>query len=429
MLSIGLMSGTSMDGIDCALLETDGSAHVVKELGNTSISYDARFKILLKAAEYAIRTCAGNMPQARSYYTQAIKDYLLEEIKIESASLENKISELSAYLHGPQGKHKHILLDEVIRHSTDLHAKAVKKLLNEKGYQAKQIGVVGYHGQTMLHQPSIKISVIVGDGQYLANLLGIKVVNDFRSRDIAAGGQGAPFAPLYHQALAIRDHKLPLLVVNCGGIANLSIIPNANEADLIAFDSGPGNGLIDRLMRQRTQGEESMDQDGRYGQQGTVDQTIIKALYAQSINRQGQNYFSLLPPKSLDIADMQLIPELAALSLEDACRNLEAFTADTIVESLDLLNIDCPHYWILAGGGWNNPVIRYELEQRLMRKFKNKIKVLHANEAGWNSQAMEAQIFAYLAVRSLQNQALSLPMTTGVPEPLSGGCLYLPEEY
>lgn len=426
MLSIGLMSGTSMDGIDCALLETDGSANLLRDLGHISLSYDAPTKILLKAAEYSVRCCIGNMAQAKSTYSQALKDYLSNELKISPYQIDNEISALAQYLHQVTNTDYLITFDKVVQHSTQLHAKAVKKLLQEIAYQSKQIDVVGYHGQALFHQPNHGISVIVGDGSFLAETLGITVVNDFRRRDVAAGGQGAPFAPLYHHALALRDQIMPLAVVNCGGIANITFIRNDNELDCIGFDTGPGNGLIDRLVRQRTHGKECFDADGQYGMKGEVKHQVLQALYQQAIIKDGRNYFSIQPPKSLDIGDLVLIPEIGSLSLADACATLEAFTAECIVNSVDFLDTEIPRYWILAGGGWNNPVIRSELEQRLTRKIGTGIEVMTADEAGWNSQAMEAQIFAYFAVRSLQNKPLSVPGTTRVPEPLTGGHAYVP---
>jgi anhydro-N-acetylmuramic acid kinase len=422
MLSIGLMSGTSMDGIDAALLETNGE-DFIKDLGMISIPYDPEFKILLKTAEYAIKRCLGNIQDAKTYYSQTLQDYLINELKISENDVSNKIKTLAKYF---QQLNKSLTLDEVIFQSTMLHVLAVKKLLIKTGYQAQQIDVIGYHGQTMLHQPTNKVSIIMGDGQALANQLGITVVNNFRSRDIAMGGQGAPFAPLYHRALAIQDQKIPSIVVNCGGIANLTLIQNENENDLIAFDTGPGNGLIDKLIRQRTCGQENMDTDGKYGTLGKVHDDILKVLYEKAIFQNQKNYFSLLPPKSLDIGDMELLSELDSLSLNDACRTLEAFTADTIVNSLKFVNTNLPTYWILAGGGWLNPVIRYELEIRLKKAINNEIKISTANEIGWNSQAMEAQVFAYLAVRSLKNKILSIPKTTGISTPSSGGHAYLP---
>ena len=426
MLSIGLMSGTSMDGIDAALLETDGSANVIKDLGHISISYDPQFKILLKSAEYAVKKCSGNLSDAKSFYAKAIKNYLTIELNIINEHINDKISELINYFQIFSKNNLPLSFDDVIRHSTLLHAEAVKKLLIQTGYHAKQIDVIGYHGQALFHQPSHKISIVLGDGQYLADLVDITVVNDFRSCDVQAGGQGAPFAPLYHQALAVRDNIIPVAVVNCGGIANITLINNSDELDLIAFDTGPGNALIDRLVTQRTRGQQNMDLDGHYGKSGKVHEQILKILYEKSIIKDGKNYFDLKPPKSLDYGDMTLISELNPLSLEDACATLEAFTAESIVNSLKLVNCDLPKQWILAGGGWNNPVIRHELQNRLIMQLGNSVNIINADEAGWHSQAMEAQIFAYLAVRSLQNKPLSVPGTTGVAKPLSGGHVYIP---
>lgn len=413
-----------MDGIDASLLETDGSENLIKELGDTSIAYAPEFKMLLKAAEYTIRNCIGDMQRAQSTYSQWLTDYLTNELNI--TDVKNTIKKLTTYLYGHAHGAQHIRLEDIVQHSTQLHRDVVKKLLKETGYTPQQIDVVGYHGQTMFHRPSIKVSVVIGNGQYLADELGITVVNEFRHRDVAAGGQGAPFAPLYHQALAMRDKKIPVAVVNCGGIANMTIISSTNESDLVAFDTGPGNGLIDRLVRQRTHGQENMDTDGHHGKQGVVHQPTFNALYEKSIVNEGKNYFLEKPPKSLDIGDLTLIPELELLSIEDACATLEAFTADTIVSSLKFLPTQPPPHWVLAGGGWYNPIIRRELNDRLVNQVGRHVNILTADKVGWNSQAMEAQLFAYHAVRSLKNKPLSLPGTTRVPMPLSGGHAYVP---
>jgi anhydro-N-acetylmuramic acid kinase len=426
MLSIGLMSGTSMDAIDAALLQTDGSANHVIERGHTTLPYAEEFKVLLKAAESVIRQFVGDLQAAEAHYPLAVRSYLVNELGITEQAVDLKNQELSAYLYGETCAHIPLTLSAVIHHSTELHGHAVNQLLVEFGYVPEQIDVVGYHGQCMLHQPKKKISVIVGHGQVLANQINITVVNDFRRRDIEAGGLGAPFAPLYHQALAIKDNKMPVAVVNCGGISNITLINGPNENDLLAYDTGPGNGLIDRLVRQRTQGKENMDLNGLYGLQGEIHEEVIDALYQQALTQDGENYFLAKPPKSLDIGDMQLIPELEALSLEDACATLEAFTARMIVKSLDLLQTTLPRQWILAGGGWNNPVISREFRACLAAKLGNEISIQSADEAGWNSQALEAQIFAYFAVRSLQNKPLSVFGTTQVPVPVSGGRAHIP---
>ena len=207
--------------------------------------------------------------------------------------------------------------------------------------------MIGYHGQTLFHSPANKISLQIGSGSQLAELTGITVINDFRSNDIHHGGQGAPFAPLYHQALAVRDKKYPLVVVNCGGIANISEITGPDENSLFGFDTGPGNGLIDRYVKQQTQGKEHMDLNGQYGVEGVVDETLLNLLYEKSLTVRGENFFQMSPPKSLDIGDLTLIPEINLLSLQDACATLEAFTADTIARSTSYFQQPQPQHWIL----------------------------------------------------------------------------------
>lgn len=383
MLSIGLMSGTSMDGIDAALIETDGEK-IIKELHGVSLTYDTQFKIQLKEIEATVRKYSGNISAAKKYSTEHV-------------------------------------FDEVIKQSTQLHIEAVKRLLEISHYSADQIDVIGYHGQTLFHQPANKITIQVGDSQLLADQINITVVNDFRSRDVLAGGHGAPLAPLYHQALAIRDQKIPIAIVNCGGIANLTIITGETTDDIVGFDTGPGNGLIDRYIKLKTLHQEHMDTDGKYGNKGKINNTVFEKFY-QLLNP----FLNLKPPKSLDIGDFELIPELNVLSIEDACATLEAFTADTIVKSIDHIATDIPKLWVLAGGGWNNPVIYSELKKRLQNKLGSATEVKLADEIGWNSKYMEAQLIAYLAARCLQNKPITFPSTTQAPKPLTGGKIYIP---
>ncbi len=426
MLSIGLMSGTSMDGIDAALLRTSGAADSIEELGHCSFNYPAPFKILLKAAEFAVRKYQGNMDLAKMHYNQEVCHYLQQALHISDDDLMEQYQYLLDWLRKEDSAPANLSMNKIIELSTHFHALAVKKLLSKTGYSLSQINVVGYHGQTLYHQPQQKISINIGDGDTLAQTLNVTVVNDFRSRDIQAGGQGAPLAPLYHHALASRDNKIPLAVVNCGGIANITLISNFNELDTVAFDTGPGNGLIDNLVRQRTGGREFMDANAQYGLTGRIHEELLPLLYERSIFKNGVNYFTTPPPKSLDIGDMVLIPELNQLSLADACATLEAFTADSIVKSLEWTSQAIPTDWILCGGGWYNPVILRELNRRLQATLNQEIRLQRADTIGWNSQAMEAQIFAYLAVRSLKNLPLSLPSTTGVLKATSGGQIHIP---
>lgn len=425
--SIGLMSGTSMDGIDAALLKTDGTPHSLERYDFVSLSYSKEFQTLLKASEFAVKTVLGDWTKACQHFPEFLTQYLQTELKLPADEVKNMQQQLARYLQQEEKTDAPLSLEGVVQHSTLLHARAVRRLLDKTGFQSKHISVIGYHGQTLYHQPLQKISVIVGEGQLLSDLLHIPVVNDFRSEDVNQGGQGAPFAPLYHQALAIQYNLLPLAVVNCGGIANLTHIPTAQPKDLIGFDTGPGNGLLDKLVRQRTQGKYSFDKDGQFAQKGRVHDLILSTLFEKSILKRGTSYFHLVPPKALDIGDLTLLPELEGLSLEDACRTLAAFTAESIVHSLKFLSQDWPTHWILVGGGWQNPVIYNEFKDRLSKKMATTPCIQLGDEAGWPSQAVEAQTFAYLAVRRLQDQPISYPNTTGVPQPLTGGKIWMPK--
>ena len=380
--ALGLMSGTSMDGIDAGVILTDGSRYV-KELGSHSLKYSADFKAQLRSAERAVLEAQGDMQRARSIFPE---------------------------------------LDKVVQESTLLHAQVAQELISKLGYTAAQIDLIGYHGQTLFHRPAAGITIQVGDGALLARTLGIPVVYDFRSNDVRHGGQGAPFAPLYHEALALQRGLVPAVFANCGGISNITVVTGVSST-LMAFDCGPGNALIDRFVLQRSAG--AMDLDGVFGLQGSVQDSVLKALCAKSLLLQdGSNYLDKTPPKSLDVNDLILIDEVRDLSLYDGCATLEAFTADCIVDSLTWVEqsgVTIPNNWVLSGGGWNNPVTLRELQLRLGRRIGNSIKIQHADAIGWDGAALEAQIFAYLAVRSIAGLPLSVPGTTGVPEPLTGG--------
>jgi anhydro-N-acetylmuramic acid kinase len=324
-----------------------------------------------------------------------------------------------------------IKLYDVIHRSTVLHDEAIWLLLNQTGYASSSVDVIGYHGQTLYHSPYEKISVSIGDGQWLANQTGVPVIHDFRSADVRAGGQGAPFAPLYHQALLANIGITSAAFVNCGGLSNVTYISTDDPLNgLLAFDTGPGNVLIDRFVRARTKGREHMDKDGNYGAKGVVSEEVLNKLFEKSIVYGEESFFAKKPPKSLDSGHVHLIPELDALSLEDGAATLEAFTAESLVRSLDWVDSKkWPHLWITAGGGFKNKTIVLELEERLTRKLGDKVEIKSADEMGFCSQSLEAEIFAYLAVRSLLGLPLSLPSTTAVPEPQNGGVLYMPEAY
>ena len=192
MLSIGLMSGTSMDGIDAALIETDGAPRSIKTLGKTSISYRSEFKILLKAAEYCVRSFAGDLQQAQNHYQSKLYEYLTKELQIKETQIAQQLKSLNYYLKGKE-INLPITLTEVVEHSTDLHAAIVKELLSKTQFHSKDIQVVGYHGQTFYHNPLKKTSIIVGDGRRLAQELNITVVNDFRGKILKSRRPGSSF--------------------------------------------------------------------------------------------------------------------------------------------------------------------------------------------------------------------------------------------
>ncbi len=412
-----------MDGIDAAMIETDGQHHI-KEIADHTLTYAPEFHQLLKAAEYVVHQHKGNLEAAhKADFMHFFQDYLTEIIFLSPEQAQKSIEKAALYL--KQDALAQMSLADVIDHSTHLHSRVVKELMMNTKLTQKKVDVIGYHGQTLFHAPQKGISIQVGDGQTLSDETGVTVINDFRSNDMAQGGQGAPLAPLYHQALAIRDKLYPVAVVNCGGIANITIINGPEYKDLLAYDTGPGNSLVDLFVKQRTQFKENMDYNGKYGLRGKTNPKILVKLYEKSIPKNA-GYYKSQPPKSLDINDFHLIPELDQLSLSDGCATLESFTADSIISSLNLNKMSPPKKWILAGGGWNNPVIKRELEFKLKKNVDQNVEIKLANEIGWNNKAMEAQIFAYLAVRSIKGLPISLPQTTKVLKPTSGGKVYVP---
>ena len=355
---IGLMSGTSLDGIDAALLETDGEARVMPGPSLT-VPYDAQIRALLRSA----------LDTARDF--------------TQGAPVPDSIQKAERVL-------------------TEAHAKAVHALLQKTG--AKDVSLIGFHGQTILHRPAQHWTWQIGDGALLAQLTGIDVINDFRSADVAAGGQGAPLMPLYHAALARKDLRGPLVVVNIGGVGNVTYI----DGDMVlAFDSGPGNAPIDDWMHRHT--GKPVDADGALAKSGRIDEAVLARMLANP-------YFDRVPPKSLDRLDFG-IQAVEELSPADGAATLTAFTAATFARAREHF----PHYvpmWIVCGGGRHNSFLMEQLRARLDGQ------VCRGEDAGWDGDALEAQGFAYLAARSKIGLPLSLPTTTGVKQPVTGGQLH-----
>ncbi|GEO81161.1 anhydro-N-acetylmuramic acid kinase [Pararhodospirillum oryzae] len=351
--ALGLMSGTSLDGIDAALVRTDGER--VLDLGPAlTVPYDGDLRARLRAA-------LGRSPADQEAGLPAL-----------------------------------------VRDLTERHAQAARRLLAASPFHP---GVIGFHGQTLFHAPDEGITVQIGDGALLAALTGVAVVNDFRSADVAAGGQGAPLAPAWHQALA-ASLPGPVAVLNIGGVANVTWIAGASAPGTppLAFDTGPGNALIDDWVRGRL--GLPHDAGGRLGAAGRVDGVALAALMDHP-------YFDRRPPKSLDRDAFSLDP-VASLTDADGAATLVAFTSAAVAAARRWMPAP-PARWLVCGGGRHNASLMARLGQDLA------VPVEPVETVGWQGDALEAQAFAFLAVRALRGLPLSWPSTTGVPAPLSGG--------
>jgi anhydro-N-acetylmuramic acid kinase len=346
--TIGLMSGTSLDGVDAAWLETDGES--VTEFGPTlTIPYDAGLR--------------GDL---------------------------RKLLELAPGLSPSDPR-----LASAVARLTECHVRAVKAL-------ERPADLIGFHGQTILHQPDRRRTWQVGDAALLARETGVPVAHDFRSADVASGGEGAPLVPVYHAALA-RDLPRPLAVLNIGGVANVTWI---GEGGLIAFDTGPGNGPLDDWMARHT--GQAFDRDGALARAGTPDAGVLTALMAHP-------YFARPAPKSLDRLDFSraiAASGLDALSAADGAATLVEFTAASVAASSFPAP---PRQWLVTGGGRHNPALMAAL-RRLLGKPVEPVETV-----GWDGDALEAQCFGLLAARVARGLALSFPGTTGVPAPMPGG--------
>ena len=361
---IGLMSGTSMDGIDASAIMISDSGFI-SEIGNLYTAYDSEFRLKCRKAEAIMQLSKGNPEKSELGFLQ---------------DFEQEI--------------------------TYLHIRAVKTLMQKLNLDEKTVDAIGFHGQTLYHNPSEKLTIQIGDGALMAKELNIRVVNDFRSKDVVNGGQGAPLVPIFHFALAKQRNLIPIAIINCGGISNITIIPTDSENDIIGFDTGPGNVLIDRYIREKTQAIEFADLDGKYGFKGTVNLEILDLLFETSIKQ--NDYFIKKYPKSLCSSDMHLPMEIYDLSIYDACRTLEVFTAKTIFNSFseDIQNL------VLVGGGWRNPVIKNSFQEMVLSRNQDAV-FLDPEILGWNLDSMEAAAFAYFAYRTLNQLPISFPNTTG----------------
>ena len=354
---IGLMSGTSLDGVDAAWLETDGEA-----VGAIGPSLTLPYAPALRAD---LRRILDRAPQLRA--------------------------------DDPD------LLDAT-RRLTEAHVEAVRRI-------GRPADLIGFHGQTILHDPARRRTWQIGDARALAQAVGVPVAYGFREADVAAGGEGAPLVPLFHAALA-RDLPKPLAVLNVGGVANVTFI--GADGTVAACDTGPGNALLDDWVAQKT--GQAFDADGALAGSGQVHDDLLAGWLAQP-------YFARPLPKSLDRQQFHsVLSQLAGLSAADGAATLAAFTARAVAA--------CPlpaepRRWLVTGGGRHNRAIMAALAADLGGP-RGSVSVEPVEAVGWDGDALEAQCFGFLAVRVQRGLPLSLPMTTGVPHPMPGGAVAAP---
>ena len=362
--ALGLMSGTSMDGIDAAVIETDGE-----------------------------RITALGAVQYRPYGEE------------ERAAVRTAVSVAADWAPGSPRPPE---LDTAETVLTRAHGDVVEALLSEAGLTPDEIDVVGFHGQTVLHQPHRRRTVQLGSGDALAKRLGMPVVYDFRSADVAAGGEGAPLAPLYHAARAQEiSGDAPIVVLNAGGVGNVTWI--GPDGAVLAFDTGPANAPLDDWVLQHT--GRTRDEGGELAAAGAVDEARI----AEALTH---GFFERPPPKSLDRLDFtSALAE--GLSLESGAATLIHFSAACVAAAGRHFPEPVSRV-IVCGGGRHNPVFMDALSLRLG------VPVDPAESVGWRGDMIEAEAFAFLAVRHLHGLPLSLPTTTGVPRPMLGGRLARP---
>lgn len=364
MRVLGFMSGTSLDAVDMAVIETDGEAI-------TAFGPCGERKLTAGAREAA-----------------------------EAATAEARV--------WPRGAPEPVSFEVAARMVAEEHLAAAQDFLARHGLTAADLDLVGFHGQTVLHEPPTAArpegrTVQLGDAALLARGLSVPVACDFRSADVAAGGQGAPLAPIYHVARARASGlAAPAAVLNLGGVGNVTFIGPGDE--LVAFDTGPANGMIDLWVQART--DQRLDLNGDLARRGRVDEAALRSYL-------DHDYFRAQGPKSLDRYDFSFEP-VRHLSLEDGAATLTAFAAASVALGMEA----CPQRptaLVLCGGGRLNPMLVEAIRQRVATP------VTTAEDLGWRGDAIEAEAFAYLAARTAAGLPISFPGTTGAPAPMTGG--------
>ena len=365
--SLGLMSGTSMDGIDASIIRSDGENE-----------YESTFDEFFE-------------------YDQALYKDLV--------NLRNKINSANDIIVNSE------LVSEIERKITLYHAEICNKIINKSDYE---VDLIGFHGQTIFHDASQKISKQLGDGSLLSSLLKKDVIYNFRANDIANGGQGAPLAPIFHNLIINKNKiKLPVFILNIGGIANITIITSNKNDDLISYDIGPGNCLLDEWVRKHT--SYRYDLNGKAASIGKIDEIIL--------NQATENFENINKNKNLsfDIKDFDL-SFVRGLSYEDGLSTLTKFTSEIICDSIikntkkdktNKINL------LVCGGGRKN----LTLIENIRNKLPNNINLDLIDDYNINGDFIESQAFAYLAIRSLLKKEISFVKTTNVKKSCTGGIL------
>ncbi len=370
MKILGFMTGTSLDGIDMAVIDTDGENEIAFGPGHEA-----------------------PMP----------------------ADVRGVLEETTrAALAWPRGDVEPAIFAEARRVIVASHFEAADEFLKANRLNFSAFDALGAHGQTVLHErPKNGVpgrTVQLFDGQAFADATGVPVVCDFRRADIEAGGEAAPLMPVYHDALVAKAGlDLPVLVVNLGGVANITLI--GGRGGLTALDTGPANGLMDQWMRLHGHGD--YDHEGQIAASGETDITVLARYMAHP-------YFDAPAPKSLDRYDFTL-DGVQGLSLEDGMATLSAFTLQSLLAGVEQLGAQ-PRTVILAGGGRRNTHLVKQIRAAL-----DPAEVVTAEDLGWRGGVFEAEGFAYMAARSLKGLPISFPGTTGVARPLTGGVAYYPQ--
>ena len=365
--ALGLMSGTSGDGVDASIISSDG-INQYKEIKNKYFKYDQKI--------------FENLHYLRNKILKS------DDLKINQREITNLEREITLF-----------------------HAKVVHEILDLSN---ERIDFVGFHGQTIYHNPIEKISKQIGDGNLLSQLIKKVVINNFRQNDIRHGGEGAPLTPIFHRLIVEQMKiKLPVCILNIGGISNVTAINEYGNDNLSSRDLGPGNCLIDEWIRNNSKNK--FDINGKIAENGKINSLILNQALDNFDNNSNQNSFSF------DTKDFS-IGFVRGLTLEDGAATLTQYTSKIIGEKLlRFLSNSKNKSWkvLVCGGGRKNITLIESIRSILLKNFS----IQPIDDYGIDGDYIESQAFAYLAIRSYLKLPITFPLTTGCKKPTTGGKL------